>query len=134
MKKTFTKKDEEFQIFNEFWNITQEFYEPESSDKYWQDFLDATVKFENNHKDNLLCNQMIVMLMDYLEKKYRKNNPSRYANKAAYIKLLAKTRYAYKEFLEGADQEDRELLKKILDDNKDTEEGKLLAAVIAATK
>lgn len=134
MKKVFKKSDEEFQIFNEFWNITQEYYEPESSDKYWQDFLDVTVKFENNHKDNLLCRQMIVMLMDYLEKKYKKDNPSRYTNKAAYIKLLTKVRFAYKDFLDGADEKDREILKKVLDDNKNTEEGKILAAIISATE
>ena len=129
MQKLFKKEDEEFQIFNEFWRITQEFYEPESSDEYWQKFLDATVQFEKNHKNNPLCEQMILLLMEYLEKKYRKDNPSKY-NSAAYLRLLTRVRYAYKDFLEKADDKDKKLLDEVLKDNKGLTEERLLEAII----
>ena len=116
MRKIIKKTDEEFTILQEFWKILQEFYEPEGADDYWSKFLDATTKFEREHPGNLLCEQLILMTMNYLEKKYKKDKTSSYA------KLLTTVRWAYKDFIETADEED----KKILDDQLKADIKKLL--------
>ena len=52
MRKKFDKNDEEFRIFTEFWQLTQEFYEPEDNDEYWEKLIDALNWFEGKHKGN----------------------------------------------------------------------------------
>ncbi len=126
MKKTFKKNDEEFQIFNEFWHITQEYYEPESSDEYWVSFINTLDDFSNKHPDSLLCHWMVLMLMDLMEDKYKTDKS------AAYAKLIKKVNCAYKSFLKTADTKDKELLKDILEANKNSTEKELILAAIRA--
>lgn len=124
MRKVFTKDDEEFQIFNEFWHITQEFYEPEASDEYWEKFLKALDDFESRHKDNPLCSKMILMLMSFVEDKYKTDKS------AAYARLIKQVGYDYKNFVKKADKKDIKLLDEILKDNKDTTEGQLILSAV----
>lgn len=124
MKKKFTKKDEEFQIFSEFYTLTQEFFIPEFSDGYWEELIKALNSFENRHKGNKLCEQMIILMLNYINDKYKENNAS------TYLILLKKVRFAYKEFLDKADTEDLEILNELLIANKGTTESELLMTII----
>lgn len=120
MKKNIKKTDEEFTILQEFWKILQDFYEPESTDEYWNNFLDATTKFERNHHENLLCEQLILMTMNYLEKKYKKDKTSSYA------KLLSTVRWAYRDFMNSADEEDKKILDEVLSSNEGMTEQQII--------
>lgn len=123
MKKTIKKTDEEFSILQEFWKILQDFYEPEDSDEYWNKLLDTTIKFEREHPDNLLCMQLILLILNYLEKKMKKDKTSSYA------KLLTVVRWAYKDFLAAADEEDKKILNEVLGNNEGVTEQQIIMKV-----
>lgn len=120
MKKVIKKTDEEFAILQEFWKILQDFYEPEDTDEYWDKLLNNTIKFERDHPHNLLCEQLILLILNYLEKKFKQDKTSSYA------KLLAKVRWAYTDFVEVADEKDKEILKEVLDSNEGITEQQLI--------
>lgn len=124
MRKKFEKNDEEFRIFTEFWQLTQEFYEPEESDEYWEKLIDALNWFEGKHKGNKLCKHMIILLFSYLHDKYKKEDM------AEYLILLKKVRFAYKEFLDKADAKDKQFLDETLAANNGTTEAELLKTII----
>ena len=120
MKKAIKKTDEEFAILQEFWKILQDFYEPEDSDEYWNKLLDNTIKFERDHPDNLLCQQLILMTLNYLEQKFKKDRTSSYA------KLLRIVRWAYKDFIEVASEEDKQILNDVLASNEGVTEQQII--------
>lgn len=120
MKKVIKKTDEEFAILQEFWMILQNYYEPEDNDDYWSKLLDTTIKFERSHPDNLLCEQLILMILNYVESKYKKDKTSSYA------KLLTIVRWAYKDFLAVADEDDRNILNEILNCNDGSTEQQII--------
>ena len=120
MKKQIKKTDEEFAILQEFWKILQDFYEPEDTDEYWNKLLDNTVKFEREHPNNLLCEQLILMILNYLEKKFKKDRTSSYA------KLLKIVRWAYKDFLDVASKEDKQILNDVLASNEGVTEQQII--------
>ena len=120
MKREIKKSDEEFFILQEFWKMLQNFYEPEDTDEYWNKFLDATIKFERSHPDNLLCEQLILMTMNYLEKKAKKDKTTPYA------KLLKTVRWAYKDFVKSANEEDRKILDEVLQSNEGVTEQRII--------
>ena len=123
MKKVIKKTDEEFAILQEFWKILQDFYEPEDTDEYWNKLLDTTIKFERDHPDNLLCMQLILLILNYLEKKFKKDKTSSYA------KLLTVVRWAYKDFLAVADEKDKEILNEVLSSNEGITEQQIIMRV-----
>ena len=123
MKKTIKKTDEEFAILQEFWKILQDFYEPEDTDEYWNKLLDTTIKFERDHPDNLLCMQLILLILNYLEKKFKKDKTSSYA------KLLTIVRWAYKDFIEVADEKDKSILNEVLSSNEGVTEQQIILKI-----
>ena len=123
MKKIIKKTDEEFVILQEFWKILQDFYEPEDTDDYWNKLLTATIKFERDHPDNLLCMQLILLILNYLEKKFKKDKTSSYA------KLLTTVRWAYKDFIDIADDEDKKILNEVLGSNEGVTEQQIIMKV-----
>ncbi len=120
MKRVIKKTDEEFAILQEFWKILQNFYEPEDTDEYWSKLLDTTIKFERDHPNNLLCEQLILMILNYLETKFKKDRTSSYA------KLLTIVRWAYKDFVAVANEEDKKILNEVLDSNEGATEQKII--------
>lgn len=123
MKKVIKKTDEEFAILQEFWKILQDFYEPENTDEYWNKLLDTTIKFEHDHPNNLLCEQLILLILNYLEKKFKKDKTSSYA------KLLTVVRWAYKDFIDVADAEDKKILDEVLSRNEGVTEQQIIMKV-----
>ena len=123
MKKIIKKTDEEFAILQEFWKILQDFYEPENTDEYWDKLLETTIKFEREHPNNLLCEQLILLILNYLEKKFKKDKTSSYA------KLLTVVRWAYKDFIDVADAEDKKILDEVLSSNEGVTEQQIIMKV-----
>lgn len=41
----FLKGAEEWQLFMDYWNLCQKYWEPEENDKYWEELVDAADKF-----------------------------------------------------------------------------------------
>lgn len=123
MKKTIKKTDEEFAILQEFWKILQDFYEPEDTDEYWDKLLATTIKFEREHYDNELCRELILLILNYLERKFKKDKTSSYA------KLLTIVRWAYKDFIEVADEEDKKILDEVLSSNEGATEQKVIMKI-----
>lgn len=123
MKRIIKKADEEFAIFQEFWKILQDFYDPEDTDEYWNKLLDTTIKFERDHPNNLLCEQLILLILNYLEKKFKKDKTSSYA------KLLTVVRWAYKDFIDVADAEDKKILDEVLSRNEGATEQQIIMKV-----
>ena len=120
MKKIIKKTDEEFVILQEFWKILQDFYEPENTDEYWDKLLEVTIKFEREHPNNLLCEQLILLILNYLEKKFKKDKTSSYA------KLLTIVRWAYKDFIDVADEKDKNILNEVLRSNEGVTEQQII--------
>ena len=97
--------------------------EPEDTDEYWNKLLDTTIKFERDHPDNLLCMQLILLILNYLEKKLKKDKTSSYA------KLLTVVRWAYKDFVEVADEKDKKILDEVLSSNEGATEQKVIMKI-----
>ena len=71
---TFEKGSKEQKAFLEFWNICQEFWEPEENDEYWERYIEATNRFlEDYGRDNEMVRHSIINLTTYLETKMRRN-------------------------------------------------------------
>ena len=47
MRKEFTKGSKEQKMFNDFWNLCQDFWEPEQTDEYWKTFIKRSEQFGN---------------------------------------------------------------------------------------
>lgn len=45
MRKEFTKGSQEQKMFNDFWNLCQEYWEPENTDEYWVAFSENLNEF-----------------------------------------------------------------------------------------
>ena len=50
MRKKLEKQNTEWQMFNDYYKIYQDFYEPEESDKYWEALMSASCEFANKYK------------------------------------------------------------------------------------
>lgn len=67
----FSKDSVEFKMLNDFWKLLQEFYYPDESDEYWEDFVKAQGEFRNKYNNDLgiiLSNSLVY----YLENKKKK--------------------------------------------------------------
>lgn len=124
MTKKFKKDDEEFAIFNEFWHIMQEYWEPEFTDEYWDHFIDALNDFEARHKGNKLCELMIILALEFMQDKYNQGSVS------VYMALIKRVRYAYEKFLKQADEKDKEILGGLLKEERYASEKDLLMAIV----
>ena len=124
MKKIIKKTDEDYAVLQGFWILLQEFYEPEDTDEYWDGFLKATIALEHAHENNLLCNELILMTLNYFEKKFKKERKK--DKTASYAKLLTSVRFAYKDFVDHADSEDKKILDGVLSSNDGVTEQKII--------
>ena len=66
----FSKDSVEFKMFNDFWKILQDFYNPDSTDEFWEDFIKAQGEFVEKY-NNLLGRMLSNLLVTYLEKKQK---------------------------------------------------------------
>lgn len=67
----------EFEMFGEFYNLVQEFYEVEDTDEYWEGFISKADQMIKKYKNVPLCRRLIDAFEQYLEhnlKERRENN------------------------------------------------------------
>ena len=51
MKREFKKEDPEWNMYKDFYQLTEKFWIPEQNDKYWSDLIDATDDFAKKYKN-----------------------------------------------------------------------------------
>ena len=65
--KKFTKETKEFQMFQEFWTIFQNFGQVENTEEYWNDFINNARKFAEKYGD--YGKQLMLVTFEEFEKK-----------------------------------------------------------------
>lgn len=67
----FEKGSPEWNLFQEFWVLTQKFYAPEEGDEYWAALIEAVDVFYEKHKSVSLSKKLLFALVDDLEERMR---------------------------------------------------------------
>lgn len=67
--KKFNKDTQEFQMFQEFWSIFQNFGQVENTEEYWNDFVNNARRFAEKYGD--YGKQLMLVTLEEFE---RKNN------------------------------------------------------------
>ena len=67
MRKKLEKQDKEWQMFNEYYKIYQDFYVPEDNDEYWETLIDVSCEFANKYNTNFARN----IIIEYIESRER---------------------------------------------------------------
>jgi len=67
------KDSVEFQMFNDFWKMFQEFYYPDDSDEYWNGIIKAENDFLVKYKNHPLSRKITKLLESYFEDKMKLN-------------------------------------------------------------
>ena len=70
MKKVFEKGGEEQKAFREVYELASNYFIPEDTDKYWDDFIDAADKVIK--ENNLFARYLVRGLSDYLEHEFKR--------------------------------------------------------------
>lgn len=65
--KKFNKDTQEFQMFQEFWSIFQNFGQVENTEKYWNDFVDNARRFAEKYGD--YGKQLMLATLEEFERK-----------------------------------------------------------------
>ena len=69
----FEKGSCEWYMFQDYWKLCQKFWNPEDNDKYWEAVVSETNNFYEKHKDVMLSKEIMLALIDCLEKKNKEN-------------------------------------------------------------
>lgn len=67
MRKKLEKQDKEWQMFNDYYKIYQDFYVPEDNDEYWETLVDVSCEFANKYNTNFARN----IIIEYMESRER---------------------------------------------------------------
>ena len=70
--KKFGKETKEFQMFQEFWTIFQNFGEVENTEKYWKELIDSSRKFSEKYGE--YGKQLMVATYEELERRMPKTH------------------------------------------------------------
>ena len=66
--KRFEKGSKEWNMFQDFWKMAQNFYIPEDDQGYWRELTNEQVSFEKKYKNTPLALEMNVALGKALDK------------------------------------------------------------------
>lgn len=64
---------EEYQIFADVWKLYKQYYDQSTDEGYWPEVLEESRKISNTYNSHL-CNDLVVAVVDELERKYLKEN------------------------------------------------------------
>lgn len=67
MRKKLEKQDKEWQMFNEYYKIYQDFYVPEDNDEYWDTLVDVSCEFANKYNTKFARN----IIIEYIKSRER---------------------------------------------------------------
>lgn len=68
----FDKGSKEWQMFVDFWNICQKYWEVEINDNYWQDLIDESEEFADKYKDIELSRKLVLSFIETQELKTKR--------------------------------------------------------------
>ena len=69
----FDKGSEEWQMFVEYWQMCQKFWEPEVTEEYWQQLVKAMNDFYEKFKNIPLARKLAVAFGDTQDEKFNIN-------------------------------------------------------------
>lgn len=72
-EKKFFKGSEEWQMFQDYWNLCQKIWEPEESDEYWERAIDLCDKFHKKYNTEF-SKHAAVAIVNALDEKYKNNS------------------------------------------------------------
>ena len=70
MEKKFAKGSSEWMMFMDYWTLCQKYWEPEESDSYWENLIDATDDFYKKYNTDF-AKSLALTLVNELERKSR---------------------------------------------------------------
>ena len=70
MEKKFAKGSSEWMMFMDYWTLCQKYWEPEESDSYWENLIDATDDFYKKYNSEF-AKSLALTLVNELERKSR---------------------------------------------------------------
>lgn len=73
MKKVFGKGSEEWQMFTDYWKLCQGLWNPEQTDKYWEEVIRQTDLFYKKYKTPF-AKGLVVALAEELDRRSRKGS------------------------------------------------------------
>lgn len=73
MKKKFTKNDDLFMFFQEYWSFVQETYEPEETAEYYNELFAKANNILKKYPSQF-CRELVVAHMNDTERRKRKEN------------------------------------------------------------
>lgn len=68
MEKKFAKGSSEWMMFMDFWTLCQKYWEPEESDSYWEDLIEATDDFYKKYNTEF-AKALALTLVNEVERK-----------------------------------------------------------------
>lgn len=69
----FTKDSTEFQMFADYWNLCQKYWEVETDEKYWEELVLDIDDFHRKYSNEPLAKKLALALVDYLEERNREH-------------------------------------------------------------
>lgn len=70
MEKKFAKGSSEWMMFMDFWTLCQKYWEPEESDSYWEDLIEATDDFYKKYNTDF-AKSLALSLVNEAERKQK---------------------------------------------------------------
>ena len=63
--------EQEAEFMSDFWNFRKEFYLPESTDKYWQELVNAADDLSQKYGNKKYYQDLIIACCTDIDKRYR---------------------------------------------------------------
>ena len=71
MEKKFAKGSSEWMMFMDYWTLCQKYWEPEESDSYWENLIDATDDFYKKYNTDF-AKSLALSLVNEAERKQKR--------------------------------------------------------------
>lgn len=129
MRANFEKGCPEFSAITDFWHFMRDHWITETTDEYWSGVVKSADSLAEKYKNtsaDLLSSTLAIAGCTILEKKSKKEHKEYKVPKTKQELLWLQVYYAYRDFLSGADEEDKKILEDMLKKYEDKAETKLI--------
>ena len=69
----FEKSSSEWLMFRDYWNLCQEYWEPDMDDRYWEELIHKADEFCTKYRNIPLSKKIMIGLLEVLEEKENEN-------------------------------------------------------------
>ena len=128
----FTKESCEFKVFGDIWNLFRNNFVVEDTEVYWEKVIEEADEVTDKYVGTdayELASIMVMSVLEYLDKKSKKEFPRYKRNEPRLDKLFRKVKFSYEEYLKDADEIDKLVLEEMLVKYPNKEECKLIMKV-----